>query len=42
VPFPFAEQNSVYVVGAFDENLSESERARTCNPGNWVTTEVWR
>jgi multidrug resistance efflux pump len=42
VPFPFAEQNSVYVVGAFDNNLSENERARTCNPGNWVTTEVWR
>ncbi|WP_460045203.1 HlyD family secretion protein [Pseudomonas sp. S2_H01] len=42
VPFPFAEQNSVYVVGAFDEGLSENERARTCNPGNWVTTEVWR
>lgn len=40
VPFPFAEQNSVYVVGAFDENLSQTERARTCNPGNWVTAEV--
>ncbi|MFK3795321.1 MULTISPECIES: HlyD family secretion protein [unclassified Pseudomonas] len=42
VPFPFAEQNSVYVVGAFDDDLSENERARTCNPGNWVTVEVSR
>jgi multidrug resistance efflux pump len=40
VPFPFAEQNSVYVVGAFDADLSDKERARVCNPGNWVTAEV--
>ncbi|MFJ3470480.1 HlyD family secretion protein [Pseudomonas sp. NPDC090201] len=42
VPFPFAEQNAVYVVGAFDADLSPTQRARTCNPGNWVTAEVVR
>lgn len=42
VPFPYAEQNSVYVVGAFDNDLPENERAMTCNPGNWVTATVSR
>ena len=42
VPFPYAEQNSVYVVGAFDTALTDEQRARTCNPGNWVKTEVAR
>jgi multidrug resistance efflux pump len=42
VPFPYAEQNSVYVVGAFDSNLTQSQRAAVCNPGHWVTAEVSR
>jgi multidrug resistance efflux pump len=42
VPFPYAEQNAVYVVAAFDTDLSDNQRMRTCNPGNWVTAEVWR
>jgi len=42
VPFPYAEQNSVYVVAAFDNDLPDSARALTCNPGNWVTATVSR
>ncbi len=42
VPFPYAEQNSVYVVAAFDTDLADNERALTCNPGNWVTATVSR
>ncbi len=42
VPFPYAEQNSVYVVAAFDTELADNERALTCNPGNWVTATVSR
>jgi len=42
VPFPYAEQNSVYVVGAFGSNLTKSQRAAVCNPGHWVTAEVSR
>ena len=42
VPFPYAEQNSVYVVGTFDNNLPADERLLTCNPGNWVTATVSR
>ncbi|MDE1165157.1 MAG: hypothetical protein PW845_07125 [Pseudomonas sp.] len=42
VPFPYAEQNSVYVVGEFDAGLSDNQRAMACNPGNWVTAEVTR
>ncbi len=42
VPFPYAEQNSVYVVAAFDGDLPDNERALTCNPGNWVTATVSR
>lgn len=42
VPFPYAEQNSVYVVGTFDNNLPPNQRVLTCNPGNWVTATVSR
>lgn len=42
VPFPYAEQNSVYVVGTFDNNLPPNERLLTCNPGNWVNATVAR
>lgn len=42
VPFPYAEQNSVYVVGAFDTDLTEDQRALACNPGHWVTAQVIR
>ena len=42
VPFPYAEQNSVYVVAAFDTDLPQNERAMTCAPGNWVTATVSR
>ncbi|MFJ3484305.1 HlyD family secretion protein [Pseudomonas sp. NPDC090202] len=40
VPFPYAEQNAVYVVGAFDGELTAAQRSKVCNPGNWVTAEV--
>lgn len=42
VPFPYAEQNSIYVVGAFDANLTDDQRALTCNPGRWITAQVAR
>jgi multidrug resistance efflux pump len=42
VPFPYAEQNSVYVVGAFDSNLTDDQRALVCNPGRWITAQVSR
>lgn len=40
VPFPYAEQNSVYVVGTFAEDLSEAQRAMVCKPGLWASAEV--
>ncbi|RON08630.1 hypothetical protein BK659_14735 [Pseudomonas brassicacearum] len=40
VPFPYAEQNSVYVVGTFAADLTDSQRAMTCNPGLWASAEV--
>ncbi|MGV8919233.1 MAG: HlyD family secretion protein [Pseudomonas sp.] len=42
VPFPYAEQNSVYVVGTFDANLTDEQRTAACNPGHWVTAQVSR
>lgn len=42
VPFPYAEQNSVYVVGTFATDLTQSQRAMTCNPGLWASAEVSR
>ena len=42
VPFPYAEQNSVYVVGTFAADLTDSQRAMTCNPGLWASAEVSR
>ena len=41
-PFPYAEQNSVYVVGTFAADLTDSQRAMTCNPGLWASAEVSR
>jgi multidrug resistance efflux pump len=42
VPFPYAEQNSVYVVGTFAADLTDAQRAMTCNPGLWASAEVSR
>lgn len=42
VPFPYAEQNSVYVVGTFAADLTQVQRTMTCNPGLWVSAEVSR
>jgi len=42
VPFPYAEQNSVYVVATFAANLSEQQRSLVCKPGLWASAEVAR
>lgn len=42
VPFPYAEQNSVYVVGTFAADLTQAQRTMTCNPGLWASAEVSR
>ncbi|MPQ66329.1 MULTISPECIES: HlyD family secretion protein [Pseudomonas] len=40
VPFPYAEQNSVYVVATFAANLSDRQRSMVCKPGLWASAEV--
>lgn len=40
--FPYAEQNSVYVVGTFASDLTDAQRAMTCNPGSGASAEVSR
>lgn len=40
VPFPYAEQNSVYVVATFAASLSDRQRSMVCKPGLWASAEV--